>query len=65
MKAAPSKHFTFPPYKAETASYDFWYVANSTGFNCLTFFDDSGENTGAKFTSEVVARQLADTWNKG
>lgn len=62
MTAVPAKHFDFPPYSAQPSdgANDWWYVANSVGYNCLTF----PEKPGAKFTSEAHAKQLAEDWNK-
>ncbi len=63
MTAEPAKHFAFPPYTAEPSggNNDWWYVANNTGFNALTF----PEKPGAVFTSEAHAKEIAEQWNGG
>jgi hypothetical protein len=39
---------------------DWWYVANGSGFNCLTFSDAPGKT----FTSEQKAKEIAESFNK-
>lgn len=60
--SAPSKSHAIPPFKAEPSggANDWWYVANGSGFNCLTFLDAPGE----KFTSQEKAKEIAESFNK-
>jgi len=57
----PTKGFAIPPFQAlpSGGANDLWYVANAGGFNCLAFVDAPG----AKFTSEIRAKEIADSFN--
>ena len=61
MNAVIAKGFALPPYTAQPSGgvNSAWYVANSIGFNCLTFPD----KPGAVFTSESRAKEIAEEWN--
>ena len=52
------------PYTALPARDDslggYWYVADHTGFNVLSF----SAKPGAKFTSVERAKEIADRWNQ-
>jgi hypothetical protein len=60
--------FEAAPYTAKPSGgrNDWWYVENASGFNCLSFRDlETGQLTGAKFTSQNCAKKLEQEWNDG
>jgi hypothetical protein len=64
VNSEPTQYFALPPYAATPVQVDrpddLWFVANATGFNCLTFTDQPG----AVFSSKARCLEIADAWNE-